>query len=76
MINSALAPPSKKPPLIRARAARGFRAVAPAAAAAAGAATAPAPPAAAAAAGAATGKNQGLAEAETRQTHRVKAYRA
>ena len=68
MINSALAPPSKAPPLIRRRAPRGVRAVAPAATGATSAG--------AASAGAAAGKNQGLAEAETRQTHRVKAYRA
>ena len=70
MTNSALAAPAKAPPLIRRRAPRGVPPRGRAAAAAAGAA---APPAAAA--GAATGKNQGFAEAETRQKHRVKAYR-
>ena len=71
MIKSALAPPSKTPPLISRRAPRGERAVAPArAGAAAGAA------AAAAAAGVtATGQNKGWAEAVTKQTAKVQAYK-
>ena len=67
MINSALATPAPRPALTRRRAPRGVRAVAPAATGATNAGPANA--------GAAAGRNQGFAEAETRQTHRVKAYR-